>query len=151
MVAMMSRTLISRPNVEKVVKMADMDIGLESREDRERLINRVAKELEIKSAGRDNLYTISYHDQDPQQAKRVVQSLLKLFVEESLATNARTPSLRGVLSTNSSRAIAKDSWLPKARSRSSSASTWGFRLGSGNLLYAAGRGQDSTESGIARA
>src|SRR3979409_454221 len=36
MVTMMSRTLISRPNLEKVIRMADMDIGLNS-EDRERL------------------------------------------------------------------------------------------------------------------
>jgi polysaccharide chain length determinant protein (PEP-CTERM system associated) len=84
MVTMMTRTLISRPNVEKVIRMADMDIGLKSPEDHERLTSHVAGELAIRNAGRENLYTISYGDQNPQQAKRVVQSLLTLFVEGSL-------------------------------------------------------------------
>lgn len=84
MVTMMSRTLISRPNLEKVIRMADMDIGLKTSEDRGQLITRLTKELTIKSAGSENLYTISYGDQNSQQAKRVVQSLLTLFVEGSL-------------------------------------------------------------------
>ena len=81
---MMSRTLVSRLNVEKVIQMADMDTGLNTPEDREQLIARLTKELTIKSAGRENLYTISYADQDREQAKRVVQSLLTIFMEGSV-------------------------------------------------------------------
>lgn len=84
MITMMSRILISRPNLEKVIRMADMDIRLKTPEDREQLITRLTKELAIKSAGRENLYTISYGDKNPQEAKRVVQSLLTIFVEGSL-------------------------------------------------------------------
>lgn len=84
MVTMMSRTLISRPNLEKVIRMADADIKLKTPEDRERLIERLTKGLAIKSAGRENLYTISYSSENPQEAKRVVQSLLTIFVEGSL-------------------------------------------------------------------
>jgi polysaccharide chain length determinant protein (PEP-CTERM system associated) len=84
MVTMMSRTLISRPNVEKVIQMADMDLRLKTSEDREQLIISLTKELTIQSAGRENLYTIAYTDKNPQQAKRVVQSLLTIFVEGSL-------------------------------------------------------------------
>ena len=84
MVSMMSRTLVSRPNIEKVIRMADLDIKLKTPEERESLINRLGKQLEIKSAGRENLYTIAYADKNPQEAKRVVQSLLTIFVEGSL-------------------------------------------------------------------
>jgi len=84
MVTMMSHTLISRPNVEKVIRMADMDIGLKTSEDREKLITRLTRELAIKSAGRENLYTIAYTDKNPQEAKRVVQSLLTMFMEGTL-------------------------------------------------------------------
>jgi polysaccharide chain length determinant protein (PEP-CTERM system associated) len=84
MVTMMSQTLISRPNLEKVIRMADMDIGLNTSEDREQLITRLTRELAIKSAGRENLYTIAYADKNPQEAKRVVQSLLTLFMEGTL-------------------------------------------------------------------
>jgi len=84
MVTMMSRTLISRPNLEKVIRMADMDIGLKTSEDREQLIVRLTRQLTIQSAGRQNLYTIAYTDKNPEEAKRVVQSLLTIFMEGSL-------------------------------------------------------------------
>ena len=91
MVTMMSRTLVSRLNLEKVIRMADMDIGLRTPEDREQLIARLAKGLAINSAGRENLYTITYADRNPEQAKRVVQSLLTIFMEGS-AGNKRKDS-----------------------------------------------------------
>ena len=83
-VNMMSRTLISRPNLEKVIRMADMDIKLKTPQDREDMLNQLNKYLRIYSAGRENLYTIGYSDKNPQEAKRVVQSLLTIFVEGSL-------------------------------------------------------------------
>jgi polysaccharide chain length determinant protein (PEP-CTERM system associated) len=89
MVAMMSQTLISRPNLDKVIRMADMDIRLKTAEEREHLITRLTRELAIKSAGRENLYTIAYTDKNPQEAKRVVQSLLTLFMEGTLGDQRR--------------------------------------------------------------
>lgn len=82
-VSMMSRTLISRVNVEKVIQMAGIGSALQ-RDEHEQMVARITKELTIRSAGRENLYTISYSDQDREQAKRVVQSLLTIFVERSL-------------------------------------------------------------------
>src|SRR5512147_1880318 len=38
-VLLMSRTLISRPNVEKLVRMADLDLKVKSNKDREDLID----------------------------------------------------------------------------------------------------------------
>lgn len=84
MVTMMSRTLISRPNVDKVIRMADMDIKVQTPEERDEMITSLTKRITIKSAGAENLYTIAFTDGDPQQAKRVVQSLLTIFVEGSL-------------------------------------------------------------------
>jgi polysaccharide chain length determinant protein (PEP-CTERM system associated) len=81
MVSMMSRTLVSRLNVEKVIQMTDMDVGLKTPDEREQLIAYLSRELAIKSAGRENLYTIAYADENPEQAKRVVQSLLTLFMQ----------------------------------------------------------------------
>src|SRR5205085_5447319 len=79
-----SRTLISRPNLEKVMRMADLDIKVKTPEEREELISRLNRLLEMKSAGQMNLYTISYSDTNGQEAKRVVQALLSIFVEGSL-------------------------------------------------------------------
>ena len=83
-VAMLSRTLISRPNVEKVVRMADLDLKLKTPAEKEALIERLTKALKIKGVGRDNLYTLEYQDTDPETARKVVQSLTTLFVESSL-------------------------------------------------------------------
>jgi len=83
--AILSRTLISRPNVEKLVRMTDMDLNVRSNDQRERLVDRLMQTLYIKSVGRDNLYTISYRDPDPAQARRVVQSLLSIFVDQGLS------------------------------------------------------------------
>ena len=83
-IAMMSRTLISRPNLERVIRMSDLDIKLKTNEERDRLIDYLAKEIKLGGTGRDNLYTITYTATKPEEAKRVVQSLLTIFVEGSL-------------------------------------------------------------------
>ncbi len=83
-VAMLSRTLISRPNVEKLIRMADLDLGEKSKDQQEALIERVTKTLQIKNTARDNLYTLGFRDASPDKAKRVVQSLVSIFVESSL-------------------------------------------------------------------
>jgi polysaccharide chain length determinant protein (PEP-CTERM system associated) len=88
-VAMMSRTLVSRVNVEKVIRMADVGSGLQSGEEREQLISRLTQELAVKSAGRENLYTIAYSDRDRERAKRVVQSLLTIFMEGSAGSKRK--------------------------------------------------------------
>ncbi|MFZ4535379.1 XrtA system polysaccharide chain length determinant [Propionivibrio sp.] len=83
-IMILSRTLISRPNVEKLIRMADLDLSVKSKPAQEALIDGLMKSLTIKSTSRDNLYTLAYDDQDPEQAKRVVQSLVSIFVESSL-------------------------------------------------------------------
>lgn len=88
-VGMLSRTLISRPNIEKLIRMADLDLGTQSKADQEALIDSLAKTLEIKTVGRDNLYTLSYRDVGPDKAKRVVQALVSIFVESSLGDSRK--------------------------------------------------------------
>jgi len=88
-VVMLSRTLISRPNVEKLVRMADLDLKSQSKPAQDALIDGLMKTLEIKNVGRDNLYVLSYVDKSPEQAKRVVQSLVSIFVESSLGDSRK--------------------------------------------------------------
>lgn len=83
-IGMLSRTLISRPNVEKLVRMADLDLRLKTAKDKEALIDDLTKTLKIKSVGRDNLYTLEFRDTDPEKARKVVQSLTTIFIESSL-------------------------------------------------------------------
>lgn len=86
---MLSRTLISRPNVEKLIRMADLDLGNKTKADQDNLVDSVTKGIEIKNTGRDNLYTLSFRDPVPGKAQRVVQSLVSIFVESSLGNNRK--------------------------------------------------------------
>jgi polysaccharide chain length determinant protein (PEP-CTERM system associated) len=88
-VVMLSRTLISRPNVEKLVRMADLDLKADTKAEQEAIIERLMKTLEIKSTERDNLYTLSFRDSDAGKAKRVIQALVSIFVESSLGASRK--------------------------------------------------------------
>jgi protein tyrosine kinase modulator len=82
-VALMSRTLVSRPNIEKLVRMADLDLAVKNTAARDELIDNVMRSIGL-SGSANNLYTIGYRDPNPEQARKVVQSLLAIFVESSL-------------------------------------------------------------------
>lgn len=83
-IMMLSRTLISRPNIEKLIRMADLDLNIKSKTQQDALIDSLTSTLKIQSLGRDNLYTISHRDPDPAKAQRVVQALVSIFIESSL-------------------------------------------------------------------
>lgn len=83
-IVMMTRQLVSRPTLEKVSRMTDLDVKAKTPEQTESMLNDLASKISIADAGRENLYTISYQNADPALAKKVVQSLLTIFVESSL-------------------------------------------------------------------
>lgn len=83
-IAMMSRTLISRPNLERVVGMADLDLSVKSPEDKDNLVNALTHKIQLQGTGGLNLYTIAFRDTKPDVAKKIVQSLLTIFVESNL-------------------------------------------------------------------
>ena len=80
MVQMMSRTLISRPNLEKVIEMNHLDVGLKAEAERAELIAHLIADIVVASGGKENLYAISFFDKDPKVAAQVVQSRITLFV-----------------------------------------------------------------------
>lgn len=88
-VTMLSRTLISRPNMEKLIRMADLDLKSQSSVAQDALIDDLMKTLEIKNLGHDNLYVLSYRDTNAQKAFRVVQSLVSIFVESSMGNSRK--------------------------------------------------------------
>jgi polysaccharide chain length determinant protein (PEP-CTERM system associated) len=83
---MLSRTLISRPNIEKLIRMADLDLEAKTKTEREKLIDDLIASVKLTSSGRDNLYIVSYRDQKPARAQKVVQAMVTLFVESGLGS-----------------------------------------------------------------
>lgn len=83
-IKLMTRQLVSRPTLEKVARMTDLDVKAKTPEQTEAMLDGLASKISIADAGRENLYTISYQDANGDLAKKVVQSLLTIFVETSL-------------------------------------------------------------------
>jgi polysaccharide chain length determinant protein (PEP-CTERM system associated) len=89
---LMVKTLLSRPNLERISRMTDLDIQAETPQQYEDIILRLKNNIRInKQRGRDNIFTISFQDQRPEMAKNVVQSALTVFIENTLGEN-RTDS-----------------------------------------------------------
>jgi polysaccharide chain length determinant protein (PEP-CTERM system associated) len=82
-VSIMSRTLLSRPNVERVMRMVDLDIKASSVKEKDALVNDLMNQIKIGGTTSHDIYTISYNNPDPKLAKNVVQSLLTIFIEGS--------------------------------------------------------------------
>lgn len=88
-VAMLSRTLLARPNMEKLVRMADLDLDAKTPQQRDAVIDGLMGSIKVEGRARDNLYTITYRSSQPAKAKRVVDSLLSIFVESGLGNKRR--------------------------------------------------------------
>jgi polysaccharide chain length determinant protein (PEP-CTERM system associated) len=86
-VAMMVRTLLTRPNLEIIARNADLDITAANDDQFQSLIDSLSRGIRLNKAGRDNLYTISYTHRDPVMATTVVQKTLDLFVEGTKGKN----------------------------------------------------------------
>lgn len=83
-VSMITRTITSRPNLEKVARMTDLDLRAKTPQQQEDLYAAMAKNISLGGTDRENLYTIAYRHSNPDLAKRVVQALLTIFTESSL-------------------------------------------------------------------
>ena len=86
---LMTRTLLSRPNLEKVMRMTDLDLQAVTPADKDEIIEDLKKRLKFGGGTRENLYTIRYEDDSPELAKLVVQSLLTIFMEGNLGETRR--------------------------------------------------------------
>jgi len=82
----LQRTLLSRPNLEKLISKTDLDLTVNTPADRERLITHLANTIHVVSQTR-NLFTITYRDTNPKLAHDVVQTLLTIFIEQATGSN----------------------------------------------------------------
>jgi polysaccharide chain length determinant protein (PEP-CTERM system associated) len=94
-VDLLQRTLLSRPNLERVAARTGLDLRASTAAARDQLLNDLARSIRLSSQGR-NLFTIAYSDTNPRMTHDAVQALLTLFMEQATASdrermeNART-------------------------------------------------------------
>jgi polysaccharide chain length determinant protein (PEP-CTERM system associated) len=77
----MQRTLLSRPNLEQLIRLTDLDTVVRTPGEKEALFKRLASDISVTPVTL-NLLALSYRDSDPVMAKNIVQSLLTIFAEK---------------------------------------------------------------------
>ncbi|MBI4997763.1 MAG: hypothetical protein HZC22_12905 [Rhodocyclales bacterium] len=85
-VAMLSRVVISRPNVEHIIQVTGLDSKVKTQEDRELLIDEVIKTLELQRVvgeRNNNIYVVRFRDSKPERATHVVDLLVSMFIDTS--------------------------------------------------------------------
>lgn len=85
-IALLSRTLLSRPNMEQLARMTDMDLYVTTEAQKEALIRRLQDSVTLRG-DRNNrsLYSISVTDGDRDRARLIAQSLITIFIETSMS------------------------------------------------------------------
>jgi len=87
----LQRTLLSRPNLEQVIHLSNLDIspyGKITEKQREEKLLQIAKDITLTSQG-PNLVKITYQNSNPTVARDVVQALLTVFAESTTGGNRR--------------------------------------------------------------
>ena len=84
-VMFMRRTLISRPNVEKLMRMVDLDVKAKDSKEHDKMVDDLMSQIKVSGTERDDIYTLTYVSDNPKLGKDVVSSLLTIFVEGSFS------------------------------------------------------------------
>jgi uncharacterized protein involved in exopolysaccharide biosynthesis len=82
----LQRTLLSRPNLEKLVSNTDLDLSITGPADLEALVGTLSNQIKITPQTR-NLFTITYRNTNPKLAFDVVQTTLTTFIESKTGNN----------------------------------------------------------------
>ena len=86
-VGMMQAVMMSRPNLEKVAQQTDLMLSAKTRAEQEAVIDSLAQRVQLgrpTGPAMRNTFDISYENQDPVVAHKVVRTLLDTFMEDSL-------------------------------------------------------------------
>ncbi|MDE2198459.1 MAG: hypothetical protein KGJ41_05490 [Rhodospirillales bacterium] len=82
----LQRTLLSRPNLEKLVSNTDLDLRIRGPADMETMVNGLAQAITI-TPQTENLFRITYRNTSPKLAYDVVQAVLTTFIESRTGNN----------------------------------------------------------------
>jgi polysaccharide chain length determinant protein (PEP-CTERM system associated) len=84
-VALMRRTLLTRPTLEELSRRTDLDLRATTPAAQDRLIADLASRIGISAQNkRDDTYQLRFVDSDPKLAKKLVDELLSIFLESAI-------------------------------------------------------------------
>jgi polysaccharide chain length determinant protein (PEP-CTERM system associated) len=93
-IRVMTRVLLSRDNLLSVIRETDMDLELDSQQQRENMVRALAGSIVIKGgasgkkkkAPKSNIYEISYQSSSANRSYQVVSTLLNTMIEGTLSS-----------------------------------------------------------------
>jgi len=90
-VNLMVKTLLSRPNLERIARMTDLDVQATTPKQFDAIIKRLKSGISLRKTGgrNQNIYNIGFSDNDPVMARDVVQSVLTVFIENTQGADRR--------------------------------------------------------------
>ncbi len=88
-VGLLARTLITRPNLELLMRKSNVDVSALSPMTRDRMVEALMRDIKVAGSGRDNVFTFSYRDIQPERARLIVQNLVALFLESDTGAKRR--------------------------------------------------------------
>lgn len=80
-VRMLARTLISRPNIEKLLANPEIGLPKDGNAPKDVVIDGLMKGIKVEQTGGNNLYVISYKDPEPARAQKLVEVLVGMFMD----------------------------------------------------------------------
>jgi polysaccharide chain length determinant protein (PEP-CTERM system associated) len=82
-VQLVSRAVLTRPNLEDVAHKTDLALRARTPRQMEQLVTRLQEQILV-TGGRDNIFTIQYEDVSREKARDVVAAVLDAFVEDAI-------------------------------------------------------------------
>lgn len=95
-VRMLARTLISRPNVERLVKLPELRLDVAGLSEREAVVSRLMEQIKVAPTAADNLFQITYRGSSPESARRLVEATLEMFFNAGTGAKKRDSQDAGV-------------------------------------------------------
>ena len=88
-----THTLLSRPNLETVADKTGLSARATTPADKDELLVKLGTGVQIKDAGTNNIYTLSYADPDRKMAQNVVQAFLQILMNDTLGANTASADM----------------------------------------------------------
>lgn len=85
-VEVLQRTLLSRPNLQRIIDRTALQQRVSTQQERDDLVEELSRAIRITTQTR-NLFTIDYRDRNPVVARDVVQATVTLFLEAATNTD----------------------------------------------------------------
>ncbi len=115
-VRMLARTLISRPNVQRLLERPEILQAFDNPANKEQVVNQLVDQIRMVAAERGNLYSVTYRDTNLKRARQVVEGTVALFVSSGTDVKKRDSVDAGVfiaeqIRTNETKLIEAESRL----------------------------------------